>query len=294
MVRTKRAEHPQTRRNTSSGPLSGPMDGFLSTPAGPTHEAQTPNMAPTSPISTCSSSDGTTLADIGVELERIATAMVTKDDLTHLSSKLHEAIKTEMADLKGEIKAQETRILQLEQKAQTAEDHSTATDTALKRQGALLLAMRRQLEDQDNRGRRNNIRVRGIPEPTEGGGNIEEILTPLFRIILREEAPAHIKYDRAHRALQPRLAEGTPRDIICCLHSFPLKELIMAKARPRPLWNYRGAEVSLYNDLSPLTLEARRALRPITTILREKNMPYKWDYPFSITVRHNNEWVSAR
>ncbi|CAH2223255.1 Hypothetical predicted protein [Pelobates cultripes] len=102
------------------------MDGFLSTLAGPTHKAQTPNMASTSPISTCSSSDGTTLADIGAELKRIATAMVTKDDLTHLSSKLHEAIKTEMAGLKGEVKAQENRTLQLEQKAQTAEDHSTA------------------------------------------------------------------------------------------------------------------------------------------------------------------------
>ncbi|CAH2312997.1 Hypothetical predicted protein [Pelobates cultripes] len=147
MGRTRRAEYPQTSRNTSSGELSGPMDGYLCTPAGPTHRTPTSNMAPTLPVSTCSSSDGTTLADIVAELKHMAMSMVTKDYLNHLSSTLHEAIKMKVAGLKKEVKAQEARILQLEQRAQMTENHSTAT--ALKRQGALLLAMRRQLEDQD-------------------------------------------------------------------------------------------------------------------------------------------------
>ncbi|CAH2311610.1 Hypothetical predicted protein [Pelobates cultripes] len=250
-------------------------------------------MAPTSPASTRSTADTTTLADIGAELKRMAMRMVTKVDLTHLTNNLHKVIKSEVTSLKAEIKAQEHRIQQVEKRAQTTEDHSAATDTALKRQGTLILAMRRQLEDQDNRSRRNNIRIRGIPESPEGE-NIEEMLTSLFRIILREDTPALIKYDRAHRALRPRPTEGTPRDVICCLHSFAIKDLIMRKARSRAHWNYRGAEISLYNDLSPMTLEARRALRPVTTILRERNMQYRWGYPFSITVRYNNEWVSAR
>ncbi|CAH2276521.1 Hypothetical predicted protein [Pelobates cultripes] len=117
-------------------------------------------MAPTSPASTCSTADTTTLADIGAELKRMAMRMVTKDDLTHLTNNLHEVIKSEVTGLKAEIKAQEHRIQQVEKRAQTTEDHSTATDTALKRQGTLILAMRRQLEDQDNRSRRNNIRFR--------------------------------------------------------------------------------------------------------------------------------------
>ncbi|CAH2320148.1 Hypothetical predicted protein [Pelobates cultripes] len=195
-------------------------------------------MAPTSPASTCSTADTTTLADIGAELKRMAKKMVTKDDLTHLTNNIYEAIKSEVNGLKAEIKAQEHRIQQVEKRAQTTEDHSTATDTALKRQGTLILAMRRQLEDQDNRSRRNNIRVRGIPESPEGE-NIEEMLTSLFRIILREDTPAIIKYDRAHRALRPRPTEGTPRDIICCLHSFATKDMIMRKARSRAHWNYR-------------------------------------------------------
>ncbi|CAH2221761.1 Hypothetical predicted protein [Pelobates cultripes] len=134
------------------------MDEYLHAPCGPDPSSPTSKMAPTSPASTCSTADTTTLADIGAELKRMAMMMVTKDDLTHLTNNLHEVIKAEVTGLKAEIKAQEHRIQQVEKWAQTTEDHSAATDTALKRQGTLILAMRRQLEDQDNRSRRNNIR----------------------------------------------------------------------------------------------------------------------------------------
>ncbi|CAH2312212.1 Hypothetical predicted protein [Pelobates cultripes] len=232
------------------------MDEYLHTPAGPTPGTPTSKMAPPSPASSCASLDHTTLADIGADLKRIAASMVTKDDLQHLSTTLHEAIKLEVAGLKTDDAAHETRIHTAEQKLQAAETHAAATDTALKRQGALILAMRRQLEDQDNRGRRNNIRVRGVPESPEGE-NVEEILTSLFRLILKEDAPARIKYDRAHRALRPRPSEGTSRDIICCLHSFPLKELIMAKARPK--------NQNLYHSDKPGGEDGTRQIIHLTT-----------------------------
>ncbi|CAH2247068.1 Hypothetical predicted protein [Pelobates cultripes] len=158
MGRTKRGDLPQTPRPSSSGSQTGLMDDYLHAPGGPDPSSPTSKMAPTSPASTCSTADTTTLADIGAELKRMAMMIVTKDDLTYLTNNLHEAIKAEVTGLKAEIKAHEHRIQQVEQRAQTTEGHSAATDTALKRQGTLILAMRRQLEDQDNRSRRNNIR----------------------------------------------------------------------------------------------------------------------------------------
>ncbi|CAH2322102.1 Hypothetical predicted protein [Pelobates cultripes] len=269
------------------------MDGFVGTPVSTLHEPHTPNMAPTSPASTCSG-EQVTLADIGAELRRMTALMVTKEDLTRASDTLHAALKAEVAGIKSDIARQDTRITAIEQRAETAESQWQATDTAIRRQGDLILAMRRHLEDLDNRGRRNNIRVRGVPEADGAGENIAESLTQLFRIILREEAPDHFRFDRAHRALRPRTADGTPRDIVCCIHSFTLKEQIMLKARSRAHWTYRGAEVTLYNDLSLLTLDARRALRPVTSALRDRNIPYRWGYPFSINVRRHNELISAR
>ncbi|CAH2329719.1 Hypothetical predicted protein, partial [Pelobates cultripes] len=143
----------------------------------------------------------------------------------------------------------------------------------------------RHTEDLDNRGRRSNIRVRGIPE-SAGDEDVEALLRALFRGILGAETPATIEFDRAHRANRLRTMEGTPRDVICCMHQYKLKEKIMAKARSRPTWRFQDADVALYQDLSPLTLEARRALRPITTQLQERRITYKWGYPFALLARN--------
>ncbi|CAH2248810.1 Hypothetical predicted protein [Pelobates cultripes] len=171
---------------------------------------------------------------------------------------------------------------------QTTEAHTnklTATDMAVARQGEVLLAMRRHMEDLDNRGRCCNIRTRGVPE-SEGEENAEEILTELFQTLLPVTPPQRFKFERAHRALRPRSLEDGPRDLVCCLHSFPVKDSIIRKARERPTWPYRGTQVSFYNDLSPITLEARRA--PVTAALRDHNIFHKWGVPFALLARHQN------
>ncbi|CAH2301258.1 Hypothetical predicted protein [Pelobates cultripes] len=101
-----------------------------------------------------------------------------------------------------------------------------------------------------------------------------EALTQLFTHILGEEVPDDFHKERAHRALRPPRRDGLPRDVICCLLSFQLKEAIMRAARQQSV-TFRDASVSLYQDLSSLTLDAQRALRPLTCILQEKRIPYK-------------------
>ncbi|CAH2253645.1 Hypothetical predicted protein [Pelobates cultripes] len=163
-------------------------------------------MVPTFPASTCSGEESVTLADIGAEPRRMSAQMVTKADLTRVSDTLHAALKAEVAGIRADITRHDARITAMEQRIENAEGRHMATDTAIKRQGDLLLALRRQREDLDNRGRRNNMR--GMPEADSAGENVAETLTQLFRIILREEAPDHFRFDRAHRDLRPRTAEA--------------------------------------------------------------------------------------
>ncbi|CAH2277495.1 Hypothetical predicted protein [Pelobates cultripes] len=159
---------------------------------------------------------------------------------------------------------------------------------ATTRQGNLLLDLHRQVEDLDNRGRRNNIRVRGLPEAE--GESPQEILTGLFTHLLGEAAPEDFGIVRAHRALRAPRRDGLPRDLICALVSFPLKEELMKAARSRPDLSYMDSPVSLFQDLSQTTLDARRALRPLTRLLQERRIPYKWGFPFSLQARVDNMW----
>ncbi|CAH2221753.1 Hypothetical predicted protein [Pelobates cultripes] len=167
-----------------------------------------------------------------------------------------------------------------------------AVDLATTRQGNLLLDLRRQVEDLDNRGRRNNISVRGLPEAE--GERPQEILTGLFTHQLWEAAPEDFGIERAHWALRAPRRDGLPRDLICALVSFPLKEELIKAAHSRPDLCYMDAPVSLYQDLSQTTLDARRALRPLTRLLQERRIPYKWGFPFSLQAWVDSMWHVLR
>ncbi|CAH2319589.1 Hypothetical predicted protein [Pelobates cultripes] len=166
MGRTKRQETQHTPRAAPPAPPSGPMDGFLQTPLGPSREAHGSKMAPVSPASSCSEPDQPTLADIGAEIRRLAANMVTKADLHSLTATLTTSLTSAVSALRTDMEAQDGRIQMLETQALESQRCATAADTALTRQGNMLLAQRRQIEDLDNRSRRSNIRVRGVPEAT--------------------------------------------------------------------------------------------------------------------------------
>lgn len=90
--------------------------------------------------------------------------------------------------------------------------------------------------------------------------------------------------ERIHRALRPKGREtDPPRDIICCIGNFKLKEDIIKMARGRQQILHEGAPVQIYQDLSGITLQHRRNLRPLLEALREKQILYKWKFPFCLS-----------
>lgn len=94
-----------------------------------------------------------------------------------------------------------------------------------------------------------------------------------------------IEFERTHRALWARPADlAPPRNIVCCLPNFKLKEEIMAKAHQNELITFNGNTINNFEDLSPLTLNNRRVLRPLLEALRKQGIPYEWKFPFALNV----------
>lgn len=79
-------------------------------------------------------------------------------------------------------------------------------------QASTLRDFQSHLEDLDNRGRRNNIRVRGLPEATQDE-DLHVTLQAIFNSILGRLEHQRVKLDRAHRALHPRGPGSRPRDL---------------------------------------------------------------------------------
>ncbi|CAH2321451.1 Hypothetical predicted protein [Pelobates cultripes] len=138
-------------------------------------------------------------------------------------------------------------------------------------------------EDLNNRTRRNNIRVRGIPE-TISTELLTATLTEVFQHLLPEASTADLLMDRAHRALRaPSTNTATPRDVIVRLHFYHIKARIMKAARETPI-EVEGVQVQLFQDLAPTTLKRRRDLRPLTQHLTQHGLRYAWGHPFKLIV----------
>lgn len=145
-----------------------------------------------------------------------------------------------------------------------------------------LTEINRHLEDLDNRGPRHNIRLQGLPVVVTADQQ-EMALLPIFNDILDRPLVTPIDMERFHRPLESSgMAKGPTKDVIYCLASLPLKEDIIHRAREKQQITYHDAPIQLFQDLSTTSLQHRRALQPLLSILRERNIPYRWRFPLCL------------
>ncbi|XP_040197765.1 olfactory receptor 1468-like [Rana temporaria] len=203
-----------------------------------------------------------------------ASQPITITDLRAVATDIKEALAAAIADLRLDFKALDGRVQAVET---ILEDHDLVHQRSTRKIDDHTFQLRevnRHLEDLENKGRRHNLRVRGLPEAVESD-RIRPEVTSIFNSILQRPLDTQITMERIHRALRPRGRDtDPPRDIICCLTDYSLKEEILRRARGQRL-QHGGAPIQLFHDLSGITLKHRRDLKPLLDVLRSENIPYK-------------------
>lgn len=104
----------------------------------------------------------------------------------------------------------------------------------------------------------------------------------------------HIEMDRVRRALKPKDQASKPRDVICRVYSFALKEDIMRKARLIKPILIDGTPIQLFPDLSWITLQKRRVLQPLLHSLQDNCIAYRWGFPFTLTATRAGKMATLR
>ncbi|CAH2315771.1 Hypothetical predicted protein [Pelobates cultripes] len=246
--------------------------------------AQTRGSQPSSPTA----SEGSTEDQ---EIRTLLTQLPSKADLAAMFQKLEDSFSEKLQAVAADVQQLGARVQDLEEEAEHINKRGAEAYDTQETYAEAIRYLQRRLDDVDNRGRRNNLRVRGIPESAEGATeNPIQVLTTLFNRILARPKDTAITFDRAHRAARPRnLPPDKPRDLICRIHNFPLKEEIFRKARQNKDLTTDGQPVTIFQDLAPSTLQARRALRPITQALLERQIKFRWNFPFALTVNLQNK-----
>lgn len=110
--------------------------------------------------------------------------------------------------------------------------------------------------------------------------DLQTTITALFQELLPTLSADRFEMDRIHRTLAPKKAEGPPHDIITKFHFYRTKENLLAAARERNDLSFQGEKYQLFADLSQLTINKRRAMKPLFLILQNHHINYNGVSPF--------------
>uniref|UniRef100_A0A8C5BKH9 Uncharacterized protein n=1 Tax=Gadus morhua TaxID=8049 RepID=A0A8C5BKH9_GADMO len=141
-------------------------------------------------------------------------------------------------------------------------------------------AEREYMDDMENRSRRCNLRLTGLPEGLEGNSPTKFVGTLLLNTLGPVNFPSGIELQRAHRALAARPKPGQPPRVITMQFlRYQDKERALAPARQLGTLSHENNIIRLYPDYSFDLQQKRRRFDDTKKILREKKVDYRLVYP---------------
>ncbi|KAJ1141832.1 hypothetical protein NDU88_008160 [Pleurodeles waltl] len=151
------------------------------------------------------------------------------------------------------------------------------------------LHLHNRLTDLEDRSCRNNIRLLGIPEGTEGA-DIPSYLRDILPKLTDTTFDPPLEFQRAQR-LSPKRQDGKgrPRPIIACiLHHGQARQLLQTARTQGPLL-LGTLEIRLSADFSRETAERSRAFRSLRPHLRHLNVKFGLFEPARMWIIKNGE-----
>ncbi|CAH2219796.1 Hypothetical predicted protein [Pelobates cultripes] len=108
--------------------------------------------------------------------------------------------------------------------------------------------------DLEDRSRRSNIRMRGIPE-TVLQADLPSYKHCFFRALVPEIHTDMLFVDRLHRVPKPQqIAASLPRDVLLKAHYFHVKDLLMRRSRTAKDLPAEYSSIKMFSNLSAATL----------------------------------------
>lgn len=222
-------------------------------------------------------------------LDRI-TDNLTKVIDTKISTVL-DAIKEQTAQLQAVV----TRVSEAEKRIADVEAVATSSEAKVAHLEKQVQDMREHIDDLDNRSRRCNIRIVGLPEGSEGSDAVKFFEKWIPQYLQMDTKAGRMKLDRAHRssALKPGSGQR-PRPLIVKFHNFMDKQRAMQAARRlgsrqsnQDDFTQKGPRISFFNDYSAEVVRRRKAFDDTKVQLRKMNVDYALLYPATLKVTVN-------
>lgn len=228
------------------------------------------------------------------DLPTYIRSLPTRSEIEKYIARIEEAHKKELEVLKQDLIHVGQRMVDVEESVEAVSSIVVENREAIRDNTVQIQDLQTQIDDLQNRHRRNNIRIRGVPE-TVTPAELMPTVKAIFNQLLDRPKDAEMEIDRAHRSLGPKSNDPKrPRDIICRVHYYRIKDQIIQAARSQDSIIFNESPIMILQDLSQHTLSLRKALKPLTEILRSNSIKYKWGFPFQISATRDGKTAWLR
>uniref|UniRef100_A0AAV2LVX3 Uncharacterized protein n=1 Tax=Knipowitschia caucasica TaxID=637954 RepID=A0AAV2LVX3_KNICA len=232
-----------------------------------------------------------------------STKPCTQEDLIAVSNKITDKIVavldmkiTEVSNkldtINAKLDAESLRLDAAEQRIAVTEESVEELETRLANAEKKLALMAGRLDDQEARGRRDNLRIYGVKEGFEKGNALSFFETWLPKLLNFDAPKGRLVLDRCHRTGGAgHFGSDTPRPVIMKLHYPADKMRVLSLCAGRKL-TWEGATITIRQDFPQNIVQQRRAFNTVCQKLIAKNIRFRMKYPAILAFSLNKKEYS--
>lgn len=232
-----------------------------------------------------------TLAMLVAELEKNRNNITS--ELTNFLTTSLSPIQTTLEAVKHKVELYEVRFKEAEDTLIDHSDRISELETSVVQLQSTVRDLTKEndglkdmLDGYENRQRRLNLRVIGVPEDSERGKCPLKFMSELLVEVLNDETlPKPPELERCHRALTSKPGPNTkPRPFILCFHRFQERERVLQLAIQKRQLFYEGKKIFIFPDFSARLAARRNAYKKVKSHLYEKGIKFSMRYPASLVL----------
>ena len=209
---------------------------------------------------------------------------VCKQTLGELCNQM-KGVKEELCLVRQELQKTNERITGAEGRISQIEDDLYPVKQEVETMKEQKSKFEEKLDEMENRNRRDNVRLVGLPEKCEGTNPTEFLESWFSKLFGRESFSPQFAIERAHRVpAKPPPSGGRPRSILMKFLNFKDKAMLLRRSREMGNIMWEGSKVSLYPDFSPLLQKRRASFIEVKRKMQKFKLIYALLYPARLRV----------
>lgn len=240
---------------------------------------------PSSPIATSDLARHSDMDSSEPSLQDILTAVHSYgSSITELSADI-KSVKEGLLHIRQDMQKLRERTTALEGRVSSLEDELPPIAHDLHKISTKHKETAERVEDMENRLRRSNIRIVGMPEKAEGKNPTDFIEAWLADTFGKNNLTPFFSVERAHRVpSRPPPPGGQDRPFLLKLLHYKDRDIILRLARQKVDMEIQGAKISIYPDFSAAVQKQRAKFTEVKRRMRAIPLVYSMLYPAKLRV----------